>query len=86
MSDKKVTKVTKPKKSKDISSETHDNSFTINMHLDNLSEKDLNKLIKTFDNVQKDYDKNIREYYIKQSSNKIMQKGKSGASSGLKLF
>lgn len=53
-----------------------DNSVIMSFSMDNLTEKDVNKVIDTFDKIQKDFRKNISNYYIKTSSNTTKQKGR----------
>lgn len=75
-SKKKITKEsTKKEKHKDIT-EVYDNSVSVNISLNNLTEKELSKVTNELDKFQKDFKNNISQYYIKTSSNITKKKGK----------
>lgn len=53
----------------------HDNSVSMSFTINNLTEKDVNKVINTFDSIQKDFRSNISQYFIRTSSNITKIKG-----------
>ncbi|MBQ9014458.1 MAG: hypothetical protein IJ094_13075 [Bacilli bacterium] len=72
---KKVEKISKHKNTKDIT-EQHDNSVIMSFSINNLTEKDVNTVINTFDKIQKDFKNNVSSFYVKTSSNSTKKKGK----------
>ena len=70
------------KKSKEAS-EHHDNSVIMSFTIDDLKDDEVSKIVNTFDKIHKDFKKNISQYYVKTSSNKVMKKGKSKPIDGL---
>lgn len=67
----KEAKIAKPKKEKDIVKETSDNSLTVSFQMHNLSDKDINKIIKQYDDMSKSFSKNMGPYYIRTSKNSV---------------